>query len=162
MKTLNQLHKILIAIEDSQYSDSVAGYGYELARKLDATVALLHVNDIPVSTPYVTDPMLNETPIVMPEVIQAQDESGKKLLNRVAEDFGEGVTTYTFHKLGNPRDEILSTAEEWEADLIIVGTHGRTGFDHFISGSVAERVVRKAKCPVLIIPNKEDDTKKAE
>ncbi|HEY0769691.1 MAG TPA: universal stress protein, partial [Sphingobacteriaceae bacterium] len=58
-------------------------------------------------------------------------------------------------KIGNPRDEILITADEWNADLIIVGTHGRTGFDHFISGSVAEGVARKAKCPVLIIPKME-------
>lgn len=155
MKSIDQLHKILIAVEDSKYSDTVARYGYDLAKKFGAVIALLHVNDIPVSTPYVTDPMLNEPPVVMPDMMQVQDESSRKLLNRIADSFGEGVTTYTFHKLGNPRDEILLTAEEWGADLIIVGTHGRTGFDHFISGSVAEKVVRRAKCPVLIIPNKE-------
>ncbi|KAA8484997.1 nucleotide-binding universal stress UspA family protein [Arcticibacter tournemirensis] len=157
MKSLNKLHKILIAVEDSRYSNQVASYGYDLARKLDAVVALLHVNDIPVSTPYITDPMLNEAPVVMPDVIQAQDESGKKLLDRIADTFGNGITTYTFHKLGNPKEEILLTADEWEADLVIVGTHGRTGFDHFISGSVAEKVARKAKCPVLIIPNNKDE-----
>lgn len=157
MKGPDQLQKILIAVEDSKYSDKVASYGYDMARKFGAVVALLHVNDIPVSTPYVTDPMLNETPVVMPDVMEAQDESGKKLLERVAELYGEGVTSYTFNKLGNPKDEILQTAIEWSADLIIVGTHGRTGIDHFISGSVAEKVVRKAKCPVLIIPNKEYD-----
>lgn len=155
MKSLNQLHKILIAVEDSKYSDHVAAYGYDLARKLGAAVALLHVNEVPVATPYVTDPMLNETPVVMPDVIQAQDESGKRLLDRIADTFGADVTTYTFTKLGSPKEEILHTAEEWGADLIVLGTHGRTGFDLFLAGSVAEKVTRKAKCPVLVIPNKE-------
>jgi nucleotide-binding universal stress UspA family protein len=57
--------------------------------------------------------------------------------------------------LAEPQDEILAVAEECKADLIILGTHGRTGFDHFISGSVSESVARKSKCPVLIIPNPE-------
>ncbi len=155
MKSINQLQRILIAVEDSRYSEGVASYGYDLAKKFNATVALLHVNEIPVSTPYVTDPMLNEPPVVMPDLMQIQDESSKKLLDHLSDSFGEGTATYTFHKLGNARDEILQTAEEWGADLIILGTHGRTGFDHFISGSVAEKVVRRTKCPVLVIPNKE-------
>jgi nucleotide-binding universal stress UspA family protein len=155
MKTLNQITKILIAIEDSQYSERAAGYGFDLAEKLNASVALLHVNEVPVGTSYIADPMLNESQVVLPDLIQLQDESSKKLLDRISEVYAGRVPTYTYTKLGNPRDEILATAEEWGADMIILGTHGRTGFDHFISGSVSEKVVRKAKCPVLIIPNKE-------
>ena len=70
------------------------------------------------------------------------------------------MTVYSFHKMGHPKDEILLTADEWNADIIILGTHGRTGFDHFLSGSVAEKVVRRAKCPVLIIPNKDAEAEK--
>lgn len=154
MKTLNQLHKILIAVEDSEYSTKATAYGFELAKKVGAQVALLHVNEIPVTgTPYITDPLINETPVLMPEVMIAQEESSKKLLNTIAEKYENEVTIYTLHKIGSPKEEILATAEEWNADMIILGTHGRTGFDHFISGSVAEKVVRRAKCPVLIIPN---------
>ena len=58
-------------------------------------------------------------------------------------------------KIGRAQDEILSVADDCKADMIILGTHGRTGFDHFISGSVSESVSRKAKCPILIIPNPE-------
>jgi nucleotide-binding universal stress UspA family protein len=155
MKTLSEAHKILIAVEDSQYSEHAADYGFELAKKLGADVALVHVNDIPVATPYIPDPILNEPPVLVPELIQIQEDAGKKLLDRISDKYIEQTTIYTFNKVGNTRDEILSTAEEWNADMIILGTHGRTGFDHFISGSVAEKVVRKAKCPVLIIPNKE-------
>ena len=157
MKTLNEVHKILIAVEDSQYSDRATSYGIDLAKKLKAEIALLHVNEMPVATPYVADPMLNEPPIMMPEMVQAQEEASKKLLSKIADSIDNEISVYTFHKIGNPKDEILLTADEWNADMIILGTHGRTGFDHFISGSVAEKVVRKAKCPVLIIPNKDSD-----
>ena len=155
MKTLNQITKILIAVEDSQYSTYAAGYGLDLAEKLNASIALLHVNEVPINTPYITDPLLNESQVVIPDLMELQDESSRKLLDRISESFEEKVPVYTFTKIGSPKDEILATAEEWGADLIILGTHGRTGFDHFISGSVAEKVIRKAKCPVLIIPNKE-------
>lgn len=161
MKTLNQITKILIAIEDSQYSERAAGYGFDLAEKLNASVTLLHVNEVPVGTSYITDPMLNESQVVLPDLIHLQDESSKKLLDRISEIYEGRVPTYTYTKLGNPRDEILATAEEWGADMIILGTHGRRGFDHFISGSVSEKVVRKAKCPVLIIPNRDIEEEQA-
>jgi nucleotide-binding universal stress UspA family protein len=160
MKTFNQIQKILIAVEDSQYSERATSYGVDLAKKLGAEIALLHVNEVPVATPYVADPLLNEPPIMMPEMVHAQEDASKKLLNNIAESIGEELTVYTFHKMGHPKDEILLTADEWNADIIILGTHGRTGFDHFLSGSVAEKVVRRAKCPVLIIPNKDAETEK--
>lgn len=155
MKSPSQLHKILIAIDDSTYSEIAATYGFELARKLSADVALLHVNEMPVRTSFGIDPMLNDTSLVMPEMMQIQEETSKNLLARISEAYGSESNIFTFLKIGNPRDEIIATANEWDADMIILGTHGRTGLDHFISGSVAESVVRKAKCPVLIIPNKE-------
>lgn len=159
MKLPINLHKILIAVEDSRYSDMAAEYGFELAKKLEAEVGLLHVNEIQITTPYSTvDPvMFNESPMVMPEMLEAQKESSEKLLDRISAAFSKDVMVYRFIKTGNPIDEILLTAEEWNADLVILGTHGRTGIDHFIAGSVAEKVVRKSKCPVLIIPNKEKE-----
>ena len=159
MKTFNEIHKILIAVEDSHYSARATEYGIELAKKLGAEIALLHVNELPVATPYVADPLLNEPPIMMPEMVHAQEDASKRLLNKIADSIGEETTIYTFHKIGSPKEEILNTAEEWDADMIILGTHGRTGLDHFISGSVAEKVARKAHCPVLIIPNKDYEHK---
>jgi nucleotide-binding universal stress UspA family protein len=155
MEDAVEIHKILIAMEDSQYSDKAAAYGFALARKLEAEVGLIHVNEIPAGTPYIADPMINEPPIVLPEMIHIQEENSKNLLSRISNTFGKGVTTYQFQKLGNPKDEILAVAAEWQADMIILGTHGRTGLDHFIAGSVAESITRHTKCPVLIIPNKE-------
>lgn len=53
-------------------------------------------------------------------------------------------------RVGKPADVIIQEAATWQADLIVMGTHGRTGFDHFLHGSVAEQVVRRSKLPVLI------------
>jgi nucleotide-binding universal stress UspA family protein len=55
---------------------------------------------------------------------------------------------------GNPQEAILKTATIWEADLIVMGTHSRTGLSHFLLGSVAEHVVRHAAIPVMVIPSK--------
>lgn len=155
MVTPDSLHKILIAVEDSSYSEKAADYGFRLAKKFDAAIGLVHVNEvISTTTAQLTDPIINEPMIMMPEVMEIQEEVSKKLFERLSAGH-EDVTIYTFIKIGNAREEILITAEEWNADMIILGTHGRTGFDHFISGSVAESVARKAKCPVLIIPKME-------
>ena len=150
----DNLKKILIAVEDSSYSEIAAEYGFALAEKFGAQVALVHVNDIlPTTTPNLADPLLNEPMVtMMPEAIALQEDASKRLFERLIKGREQAQVT-TFTQLGNTRDEILATAEEWHADLIILGTHGRTGFDHFISGSVAESVARRAKCPVLIIPN---------
>ena len=153
----DNLKKILIAVEDNVYSDHAVSYGLSLARRLGAEVALVHVNEIPAATPYIADPMLNETSFMMPEMISIQEDASNALFERIKKQAGDDVTLYTYTKLGSPKTEILATAEECNADMIILGTHGRTGFDHFISGSVAEGVARKSKCPVLIIPNKDQE-----
>lgn len=154
MLSPDNIKKILIAVEESVYSEIAIDYGLALARRLGAEVALVHVNEIPAATPYIADPLLNETSFMMPEMITLQEEASKKLFDRIQQQAGD-LVLQTFTRIGSPKTEILATADECQADLIILGTHGRTGFDHFISGSVAESVVRKSKCPVLIIPNKE-------
>lgn len=153
MKNIIKLHKILIAVDDSPYSDKAASYGFSLAKKMGSEIALVHVDEIPVSVPYSTDPMLNEPAIMVPEIMTIQEEASELLMKRLAKAAGRDLKLHTFKKIGNPKEEILSTADEWHADMIILGTHGRTGLDHFISGSLAESIVRKATCPVLIIPN---------
>ena len=153
----DNIKKILIAVEDSIYSENAVNYGLALARKFGAEVALVHVNEIPTATPYIADPMLNETSFMMPEMMNIQEEASKKLFERIHEKAGDDIVLHTFSRIGTPKVEILAVADESNADLIILGTHGRTGFDHFISGSVSESVVRKSKCPVLIVPNKEKE-----
>ena len=149
------IHRILIAVEDSPYSDQAVNYGVLLAKNLGSKIILVHADEIPVASPYSADPLLNESPVMIPELMQIQEEASKNLFKRLKQQYGDKVEIETYSRIGRAQDEILSVAEDSNADMIILGTHGRTGFDHFISGSVSESVARKAKCPVLIIPKPE-------
>lgn len=104
---------------------------------------------------YGVDPLMGQQAVIVPQTLQIQEENAQMLLEEVKEslkDIADDISC--FHRTGSPRQEILAVSIEWGADLIIMGTHGRTGFDHFISGSVSESVLRRANCPVLIIPGK--------
>ena len=149
------IHRILIAVDDSSYSDQAVNYGVLLAKNLGSKITLVHVDEIPISSPYSADPLLNESPAMIPELMHIQEEASKLLFIKIKEQHGDVVELSTVTRIGRIQDEILSVADDCKADMIILGTHGRTGFDHFISGSVSESVARKAKCPVLIIPNPE-------
>lgn len=121
---------------------------------MGAAVALIHVIEPAAPTNYGADPLMGQQPIVIPETTEIQEENSRVMLEELSKQF-EGVKeVFTFSRIGSPKQEILAVASEWAADLIIMGTHGRTGFDHFISGSVSEAVVRRASCPVLVVPSK--------
>jgi nucleotide-binding universal stress UspA family protein len=156
MDAISNFQRILIAIDDSTFSEKATRIGFNLAYTLNAKVALLNVMDPP-STSYTGDPLLGQQPLIMPEIAEMQEEASKSILERFGKLWHGEQELTTFSQMGNPRLEILATAEEWKADLIILGTHGRTGFDHFISGSVAEGVARRSLCPVLIVPNKSEE-----
>jgi hypothetical protein len=70
--------------------------------------------------------------------------------NRNPFDVPKEINFY-FTPIGLPKEEILNTAKEWQADLIVMGTHGRTGLLHLVMGSVAEHIVRHATVPVLVV-----------
>ncbi len=156
MDVKSNFKRILIAIDDSTFSEKATRIGFNLAKTLNSKVALLNVMDPP-STSYTGDPLLGQQPLIIPEIAQLQEEASRAVLERFGKLWEGEQELTTFSQIGNPRIEILSTAEEWNADLIILGTHGRTGFDHFISGSVAEGVARRSLCPVLIVPNKDEE-----
>jgi glycine betaine transporter len=85
------------------------------------------------------------------EVREAEHENLNKLADRVRH---QGPKVHAILKEGTPFLEILHTAGEIPADMIVLGTHGRTGLGHVLMGSVAERVVRKAACPVFTVKPK--------
>ncbi len=154
MRNSIALKKILIAIDETTYSEKALSYGCHLAKKLHAKVALVHVSELPMLPGYVGNAVVGEVPSVVPELLSVEQEAAKKLLERACKTCGNQIELHTFNRMGLVKDEILAVAEEWKADLLILGTHGRTGLNHFMMGSIAESVVRKAHCPVLIIPNK--------
>jgi nucleotide-binding universal stress UspA family protein len=121
---------------------------------MNSELAVVHINELPLATPFMIDPLSTESSTMVMEVMQAQEDANKKLFSYIQKTWGKEIPLHIYTKVGKPKDEILNTAKECGADFIILGTHGRVGFDHLISGSVAEGVVRHAICPVLIIPNK--------
>ena len=147
-------HRILIATDDSECSKKALQHGYSLAKMMGASVALIHVIEPAAPTNYGADPLMGQQPIIIPETTEIQEENSKSMLDEISKGFEDLKEVFTFNRIGNPKQEILTVASEWAADLILMGTHGRTGFDHFISGSVSESVTRRASCPVLVVPGK--------
>ena len=131
-----------------------ANHAVALARDLSkvhgANLILLHVIDLPASMgPEVVIPGDGEGPIGVKEyAMQGAEEHLADIVARLAKD--EVVAT-PFIRIGLPVDEILRLCEAQKADLIVMGTHGRTGIRHLILGSVTEQVVRAAKIPVLTV-----------
>jgi len=149
-----KFQRVLVAIDDTPCSIKAILYAKEITKLLKTSIALVTV--VPPATPasYGADPLLGQQPIIIPEVTEIQEKSAQDFLERMSREFTDAGEVFIFNKVGSVKQEILSVAHEWAADLIIMGSNGRTGFDHFISGSVSEGVIRKAECPVLVIPGK--------
>lgn len=139
--------KILIAVDSSEFSMQAAKKGLDLAHQLEAEVALLYVVDTSRAIGNIDAGILPEQAmiIVKKEVEQTLDELATMY---------NGNSILKFMPEGHPTKDILKTAEIWEADLIVMGTHGRTGLMHLLVGSVAEYVVRHSKIPVMVVPSK--------
>lgn len=141
-----QVKKILCAVDFSEASKEVAGYAAYMAGSLKAEVLVLYV--APSLSQYVgfhVPPSSIES--FVKEIVAGADKSMEAFLSEHFKGLnvrGEVVTGYA-------AEEILNIAEEEKADLIIMGTHGRRGIDRILFGSVAERVVKNARCPVLTV-----------
>ena len=111
-------------------------------------VHLLHVlNDVIQLGP---DPML--APVLPPEYYRETEEASREALADVLRpSWGQPAGVETAVRWGNPVDQIVEYASRQAIDLIVIATHGRTGLSHVLLGSVAERIVREAGCPVLTI-----------
>jgi nucleotide-binding universal stress UspA family protein len=140
------MKKILIAIDDGPTSEKVASIGFQLGQQLNAEIALVSVVD---TTALMTDGGV--TPGELADIIKNDfKKSQQMLVDKVFKDY----KVWTFVEKGKPFEAVLKVAEEWEADLIVLGTHGRTGLSHLLMGSVAEKVIRHSTKPLFIIPTK--------
>lgn len=147
-----KLNKLLIAIDNSPCSEKAAIAGYELAKQFSTEVALVNIIE---PLPPNTNPDLNLTPYFL-DIYEDTEENSKALLKEIEKQFSHGLPTTHFTVMDSAAHGIVQIAEEWAADLIVIGSHGRSGFSHFLLGSVSEHVARKSACPVLIIPSKCD------
>jgi nucleotide-binding universal stress UspA family protein len=134
------IRRVLIAVDESGPGLRALETGSQLTAQLAAEVALVHV----IKT---YDPQGS----LAPADELAVREAGQELLMRASSLMGGVRYSEAFLREGDPAAEILAAAEQWDADLIVIGTHGRTGIGHALLGSTAEAVVRQASCPVLTV-----------
>lgn len=139
---------ILVPVDFSAPAREALDYAVAFAAQFQARLLVLHVVEIP----YVGSGLGEiELPPVEAEVREPVAENLAKL---VAAHVGGRIASETLMRTGQPWFEITEAAREQSADLIIVGTHGYTGLKHVLMGSTAERVVRHAPCPVLVVRNR--------
>jgi len=136
--------RILVPIDFSACSDAAIEYAISLAQSFQAQVFLMHVLEPPAygldfSLTYPGVPVEAKQKLI--EAIKQSVEKMRKL----------GIDAEGSFVMGVPFIEIIKTAKKHEADLIIMGTHGRTALAHLLLGSTAERVIQRAHCPVLTI-----------
>jgi nucleotide-binding universal stress UspA family protein len=155
------IHKILIAVDDSKYAQNAAEFGFDMARVYKAEVGLVSIVE-PVIFPAGTDTIaglpIETANINEMELMQLQSDSAGKIIEQTTEKFGGGVKVAHFTEYGSSADGIIHCSHEFNADLIVLGTHSRTGLDRLLMGSVAEHVVRHATIPVIVVPLRESES----
>lgn len=142
------IKKILIAVEEEMSGKTISTFGLKMAKQLNAKVALISVID--------TVALMSADGISPYEMVELSVEDIKQSQQVLLDKVFKEEPVKVFVERGNPFDEIVRTAEEWKADLIVIGTHGRKGFSHLFIGSVAEKVVRHSPVPVLVVPLKNE------
>ena len=140
------LNTILVPSDFSECSDEALAYGLELARRFNAKVHLLHVVQDPATQPWAAEGFAAPVIEVVDEWQRQADARLRALVPDADRDRVIVATT-----VATPYAEILAYAAEHDVDLIVMGTHGRSGVSHLLLGSIAERVVRRAPCPVLTV-----------
>lgn len=145
-----KIDRILCPVDFSETSQKAYDYAYSLALHYEAKLYVLNVIDVSTSAL----PYYNYRGLVVDSLYEELDKSAAEQLQAMVNDPArKGVETVTAVLRGFVPDSILSFAGERKAALIVMGTHGRRGLSRVMMGSVAERVLRHASCPVLAIGN---------
>jgi nucleotide-binding universal stress UspA family protein len=146
--------KILVPTDFSKGAEAAVERALELRQRFGATLTLFHAYELPI--------MYVEGYAFTPDLINTIEDSARKEMEKTkaaaaahARELGATGTIPIEAKLaiGGPAIAITEEAKAGAYDLIVMGTHGRTGLSHLFIGSVAERVVRTARCPVLTVRN---------
>lgn len=142
--------KILVPTDFSEYSDKALAQAVDIARKYNAKIYLLHVIDQGVQQ-CVVDYCLEDEVVkqIEKESFNTAQEKLKKELSKLSGIKGLDVEYDV--KQGVPYDVIIKEQKQKEIDLIVIASHGKTGLMKYFMGSVAERVLRDAKSPVLLV-----------
>jgi nucleotide-binding universal stress UspA family protein len=146
-----RLKKILVPIDFSDCAKKALRYAIPLAKQHEAALTLLYV----VPTNYAVGEYGGIDYATLEVEMRA---SGEKEFSTLLGDEVRGeVPATTLLRTGSPAIEIIEAAKSLPADLIVISTHGRTGLKHVMLGSIAEAVVRRAPCPVLVVREREHE-----
>ena len=140
--------KILVPVDFSECSRRGLTYALSFARPWNAEIILLHTVQI---QPFI-EPSHYAAYDRTPSLAAIERAAKGQMLKLVRKTEFGGVPYKTDIQIGRPAEQICQSAEDREIDLIVVSTHGHTGLEHVLIGSVAEHVVRYAHCPVLVVP----------
>ena len=141
-----QIKTILFPTDFSQGARAAMDYALSLARDYRARLILLYViQDISIAEWYIP------SSISAADLVEDMQKSAAKEMEKWGNEAAKAADVERLIVRGVPFVEIIRTAKEKGADLIVIGTHGRTGIDHMLFGSTAEKVVRKSHCPVLTV-----------
>jgi universal stress protein A len=143
-----QIKTILVPCDFSEYAEHAFRWAVGFAEAWGARIVLLYVDPLFASTAYPGDVFPVDRAKIEAYVIA---NAGQRLTEFAAKKGTSRVVVEIRTLLGDPFPEICQTAEREQVDLIVMGSHGRTGLAHVLLGSVAERVVRHARCPVLVV-----------
>lgn len=141
------ISKVLVPIDFSDYSKSALKYAVNFVKHFQAQLLLIYVVE-----PVIYPPDFSMGQIAIPSVDLEMDKRAIDELEKLAkQEIPQEIRVKSIVKTGKPFIEIIETASEENVDLIIIATHGHTGMEHILFGSTAEKVVRKAPCPVLTL-----------
>jgi nucleotide-binding universal stress UspA family protein len=142
---MDMYKKIVLAVDGSEASTNAVKHAVELAKNNKSTLIALYV---------ITPIDVTDIETFKPEMLhEGLKKEGEKILSEIKELAGkQGVEVQTRVEDGIPDEKICEVAGDSDADLIIMGSHGRTGFGKVFIGSITERVISKEKCrPVLVV-----------
>lgn len=139
--------RLLVAVDFSVHAEVAEEHAGELARAIGGTIDLVHVVEDP-GYPDFYFPVPAER---LRQLQEMREEAARRLETRMDRWREAGLAGETEVRIGRPAPEIVTAAEEHAADLVVVGSHGRTGWKRVLLGSVAEGVVRRSFRPVLVV-----------
>jgi nucleotide-binding universal stress UspA family protein len=140
-----RFRKILIAVDESTFSANAADAGLDLAKQLGAEVAFVTVVD---RSKITYDPNAD---FAVAELLGTLKREAKALLNAFSARSSVALPPLEFLETGEPVEKIVEAAKTWQADLIVMGTRGRSALANVFLGSVAQGVLRDAPCPVMVL-----------
>jgi nucleotide-binding universal stress UspA family protein len=141
--------RILLAIDDSKCSEAAREAVIEQARPQDTEVRVLYVLE---SSPLLVARVMGGYDPAFETAWEARRQKGETVVTKAAEMLrARGLNVAAVVEQGEPKSKILDVAEEWQADLIVLGSHGRRGLGHFLIGGISDAVARHAHCSVEIV-----------